>query len=344
MNKLDAMIADSASKKDSDSLALAKYFDYIEAGIDFLESAGDIEKLLPSEGGSIPVQVTAFLQNASDSLTPYFEVIKYSSRLIWDVKRRSYASAILDVVRITDLTYNKLNDSSDDAMQKLLKYGSFMASVVQAKNSADVANAIEAAALPAGSASIKRNAWFDFSLNAYVGAYAGKIQENLPGNQKDMSGVYGVTAPIGLAISHSCSCAYSWDFWPIYTSDKWWSLLKLLDPFWYPERIWIFTSTTVFVSPIDIGAVTAYQFQNNVVSNVAQIKLENIIAPGAYVVLGIRNVPISIGGGLQIGPELKSINDSTSTVSAFSAFRWSVFAGADIPIFDFYDFPRHTNH
>lgn len=71
----------------------------------------------------------------------------------------------------------------------ILKYGNFLASIVKAESSDEVQNAIEAAALPAGSYSIKQKAVFNISLNGYIG-YAWDFGHG--------SGVY---APLGFTFA-----------------------------------------------------------------------------------------------------------------------------------------------
>ena len=80
-----------------------------------------------------------------------------------------------------------------------------MATVAEAKNSDEVAQAIEAAALPVGSYRIKRSASFDVSLNAYVGPFWGKETITKGRNMVDepKQTVRGLTSPVGVAVSFS---------------------------------------------------------------------------------------------------------------------------------------------
>ena len=75
-----------------------------------------------------------------------------------------------------------------------------MALVVKAESPEEVESAIEAAALPAGSSSIKKNSAFNISLNSYIGGYFGRSFNNTDMIDGDNSTV-GVTAPVGIAFS-----------------------------------------------------------------------------------------------------------------------------------------------
>jgi hypothetical protein len=111
--------------------------------------------------------------------------------------KNDYLKSIADYDNSVKNYENFLSKHKDtlysDVAQKLLKYGSFMAVIANAKNSDQVNNAIEAIALPSGSSRIKRESAFNVSINAYCGFYGGK---NIAG---DWSA--GLTAPVGIAVS-----------------------------------------------------------------------------------------------------------------------------------------------
>ena len=84
-----------------------------------------------------------------------------------DIAVRNYNAVI---VGILSLISEKIDKSAISGFKEFfVKYGSFAANVVQAKNSDEVAKAIESVALPVGSASIKKNTSFSIALNAYLG-------------------------------------------------------------------------------------------------------------------------------------------------------------------------------
>lgn len=198
-------------------------------------------------------------------------------------------------------------ENLNKVMDAIYKYGTFMATVVQAKTSDDVAAAIEAIALPTGSARIKRQTPFNVSLNAYCGLFAG--WEQIEGVDRpfclkkdyQVFNSYGVTAPIGVSIS---------------TNIKGWSL-------------------SAFGSLVDIGAVTAFRFGNDSVETVPKIELKDIISPGAFFSLGIPKTPLSFNVGYQIGPILRKVNQQANTYKE-NYSRVSISLCVDLPLLNFY--------
>jgi hypothetical protein len=187
-----------------------------------------------------------------------------------------------------------------------------MATVAQAKNSEQVEDAIEAFALPTGSARIKRETLFNVALNDYCGLFYGG--ENIKGLDNGYKSTYGITAPIGISISWGKQYAVPF------------SSLKNRDGNW---------SSTFFISIIDIGAITAFRFQDDVTESVPTIELKDIISPGIFYSFGIPKSPLSVNLGYQIGPLLRKV---TSTDNSYqnSYSRISIAFVVDIPILNFY--------
>jgi len=195
---------------------------------------------------------------------------------------------------------------------KFIKYGAFMAAVADAEKPEDVKAALNAAALPAGSSSIKRQTPFNVSINSYLGFHGGF--EKLDG--KGWSGIWGISAPVGVAVSWGSN-----------------------------EQFKEKGSFSIYGSIIDIGAVASFRLKNEVgVENLPEFTLENIIAPGIYAVYGIPKAPISIGFGYQKGPQLRGITTSTQkegeaaviTSDLANGYRWNLFIAVDIPLFNLY--------
>ncbi|MEM6346116.1 MAG: hypothetical protein AAF927_19665 [Bacteroidota bacterium] len=231
----------------------------------------------------------------------FLEVIGHVNNLNIDLKLKNYNSAVVNLVQAlqTSLVGVELNQKQD-----LMRYSSFIATVASATTADEIAYAIEAVALPVGSASIKKYSQWNISLNAYVGGFYGiEYLEGLPTNNGQ---IYGISAPIGIAIS------------------------KGLNP--YKDH----GSLTLFASLVDIGAVTAFRFQDPFTDQLPEIKLENIVAPGGYLIYGFPKWPISIGAGYQKGPQLRMVTDSQNTLIEANGYRVSAFLAVDIPIFNFY--------
>ncbi|MGC4037200.1 MAG: hypothetical protein QM764_14675 [Chitinophagaceae bacterium] len=242
--------------------------------------------------------------------------------------------ASIGLFDLKNIETTKLKDTID-VKSSLFKYGSFMAAMVQAKSPDDVESTIEAFALPTGSARIKRETPFNISLNAYVGLYTG--YEHIKGvdNTGFKFNSYGVTAPIGIAISRGHSIFFAG------TGRGGWGEGK---------KGW---SSSLFLSLIDIGAVTAFRFtddrtviKNNNTSDtlltpqVPAIQLKNIISPGLFLSIGIPKSPLSANFGVQMGPNLRkvtSVNDTSQLDFSDNIYwRYSLSICVDIPVFNLY--------
>jgi len=189
-----------------------------------------------------------------------------------------------------------LADKNNATLKAFLKYGTFIATVSTAENSDEVEAAIEAIVLPPGSASIKRKTKSNIALNAYVG-----LSPGIEWADGKHAFAFGVAAPIGVAFS------------------------------WGGAHE---GSSSIFMSIVDLGAVTAYRFSDNT-ARLPDLTLSNIFAPGAYYVYGIPRTPISIGTGGQLGPQLRKITDTGATTDEKVNFSLKLFLAVDIPLLNF---------
>ncbi|WP_299362128.1 hypothetical protein [Winogradskyella sp.] len=231
-----------------------------------------------------------------------WEVLELLNAIYLDINERKYNALILDV---SDLLTELLGSANFVWKDDFIKYGTFIANVAQAENSEEVKSAIEAIALPAGSSSIKKRSKFNVSLNAYVGLSPGWEYN---GDTKDSKLSLGINAPIGVAAS-----------WGIRDKDN-------------KEH----GSFSLFVPLIDIGAVTNFRFDDDMTEELPEIKLQNIFAPGFYVVHGWAKLPISWGLGGQLGPQLREVNAMTNTFDSDPSFSFRAFIAVDIPLLNFY--------
>lgn len=289
----------------SDSIRFENYYAVISQSVALMRYLSDAEKLPQFPSGL----------NIRSTLIPYFDALDATSGIVIDVHRRNYASAIMNCVYLYNL--KKSTDAtsvSPETSSRLLKYGSFMAAMVQAKSSAEVQDAIEAVALPAGSSRIKRTVQFNVALNAYLGLHLGEEHINVPGSKEQWGPIFGLSAPIGVAVSKRIGKNGG--------------------------------SVSLFVSLIDIGAVASYRFENETTTQLPPIKLENIFAPGLYAVYGIPRTPISVGYGWQKGPQLREVavfdpsNPGATVNTNVDGYRWSFFIAVDIPLINFYSSSR----
>ena len=354
-NTLMTTIA-NCKKAPNDSLALERYYGCVNATIDFLQEGSDVRSLFPFNSDMSKNKVDEFWQHAKDNLAIFFNVARSAVNIVWDIKRRSYASAIVgatsifrtvitessdsDIVKLKKLLSDqreladnytnhqeKVPDSTSRQidslkaklpelqnatviMNSLLKYGTFMATIVQAQNSDQVESAIEAFALPVGSYRTKRESLWNVSLNAYVGPFMGYEAINgLNSQQIKMWQLnsYGLTAPIGIAFNKGSSCDWSY---------------------------------SIFVSLVDIGAIAAFRFTGDSTSQVPTIHLADIISPGGFISIGTP-WPVSFNFGVQMGPNLHSVSSTVNSYSGAVYYRYSASICVDIPLLDFYTKPRN---
>lgn len=230
---------------------------------------------------------------------------------------KSIGTLIKENPKVLEATQIKEKDSAVNVFRCLVKYGAFMANMINAKTSDEVANTIESVALPVGSASIKRETTFNVSLNAYCGLFVGNeiikdVDENKPFSRFNS---FGVTAPIGISISRG-----DYLFFAI------------------PAKGW---SSSAFLSIVDLGAIAAYRFNDDKTEQVPTIELKDILSPGLFVSIGIPKTPISVNFGAQIGPNLRKVTDETNDYSDKLYTRYSMSVCVDIPLLNLYTKSRN---
>ena len=231
--------------------------------------------------------------------------VKSFTELVVNIKEKNYGLALTKAI---DMLSTFINDNA--AINLVKKYGNFAVSVAKAENKNDMLAALRTAALPVGSYRIKRNSFQNISLNAYAGITGGfqTFSSDVPATIKKTNTILGFTAPIGLA--------YSWGYKKNADSVNG-------------------SSGTIFLSMLDIGAVTAFRLTNDETETLPELKWSNLLAPGIYYVHGFKKTPLSAGLGVQYGPEVRSIKDNSAVVLP-AAWSGRLFLAVDIPIFNFF--------
>jgi len=284
--------------------ALLKFSDYASTISDFLKHG-----------------VTFF--NAEDTklandVKLFTNVMDNAVAACYDIKSKNYTSLVLHTSIILDTIlpghYTFRND--------YVKYGNFMANIIEADNSDEVKAAIEAAVLPVGSSSIKRETFSNISLNAFIGPMAGS--EYLPGLENDQwAPVIGVTAPLGVA--------FNWGNIGNGRRDHSMSKEEQLKKSHKGGK-----SFSLFFPLIDVGALATFRIGDDSSHVASEVKLENIIAPGLYGYWGFGKLPVSVGFGAQIGPQLRKINAEDANLDKNFYVRFGLNIVVDIPFFNFY--------
>lgn len=294
--------------KDANKLTFADHYTYYNSALDLLEYASMINTLphlgsLKSDDGRLERGITS---------------LRIGGNIALDITRKNYSSAIVNVLQLygnafqlepNDPDFQRVRASVDHIKKFIARYGTLIALVAQAQNADDMKRAIESVALPAGSSRIKRESVIDISLNSYVGAFLGREIVDKADNNPFVNS-YGATAVIGIAISKGHSVLF------IPCSES-------------------FVSTSLFLSIIDLGAITAYRVSNDSTESIPTVQLKDIFSPGVLASFGFNGTPLSLNIGYQVGPLLRRIDSSRgSFTNAYS--RWSVSLCVDIPLLDFY--------
>jgi hypothetical protein len=120
----------------------------------------------------------------------FLSCIKNSNALVSNLSRERYNSALFNMIEL----YKLSGRSNEKNLNWFLHYGTFMAGILSAESSDDIAQALETYAMPSGSARIKRNSYFNIALNSYIGVQFGY-------ELRDENPVLSITAPLGLAFS-----------------------------------------------------------------------------------------------------------------------------------------------
>ncbi|HET9627482.1 MAG TPA: hypothetical protein VFP84_39265 [Kofleriaceae bacterium] len=186
------------------------------------------------------------------------------------------------------------------------KYGGFLADVASAKTAGDAQKAIEAAAAPVGSWRQKRGAHNTAWINGYLGGQVGVEHLFGTGAVNDYSFQGGLFAPIGLEVDHGFSGTWS---------------------------------VGLLASALDLGALVDFRAASDkaTVKTNANVGARQVFSPGAYVLLGIGlgkgGVPLTLGAGASISPELRSIELGNGTTRDVNALRFNAFLAVDVSIF-----------
>lgn len=284
----------------------------------FLIKYAEQDSLVTPRAMSLTEEYTA-LRNVPD-------ISQLSVHLFENLSQKEYGQAIASFVNLfevvaksigPDCSLGKELDSASreickdksNTIRKVLKYGTFISNVATAQSPEDIQTAFANASAPIGSSQVKRKNLYDVSINSYFGMAFGRENLEVLKERKFFPlNSISLTAPIGLS--------FSTKFHPNASGS--WSL---------------------FLSALDLGAVTAFRL-NSDSANLPELNFQNIIAPGAFVYYNIGNSPFSIGGGWQYGPLLRKIEiDGTSVQTNASRILFSI--AIDVPLLGLYTTDSH---
>ena len=222
-------------------------------------------------------------------------------KLNLNIRQKQYSLAVMNLSYILEkyLGKDKFKQKHKDAF---MKYGMFIATVAECDDSEQMEQAIEAFALPPGSSSLKKHAKFSVSLNGYTGLSGGF--ERLQVADTEPNGIASISAPLGIGLNFGLKRSGSISF---------------------------------YTSVIDVGAITAYRFNDENTDDLPALSWQNIIAPGAFLIYGFgKDLPISLGLGAQMGPNLRKVTNAQIAIQEDRGWRMVGFISVDIPVAHFY--------
>ncbi|MBF9222577.1 hypothetical protein [Hymenobacter ruricola] len=253
---------------------------------------------------------------------------------------------------VAQLSATQAADTRLRSLPQIVRYGGFMAALAQAKNPDDVRAALEAAALPVGSSSVKRRSFSSLTLNAFGGVTGGLERTSVPADAAAVvpstpwrSNV-GFSAPIGLAFSwgwrgaaqqarlnalqHPTSGRYAKRLGRVDQAYRYYNATG-------QESYLTGSAFSLFVSVVDLGVPVLLRLKDSQTSTVPQnVDFRHVFAPGVFAIHGFRNTPISVFAGAQFTPQLRQL-DTTGLKTAGSApflnsMRFNAGVTIDIPI------------
>ncbi len=261
---------------------------------DFTQYADSYLKIV----GSINNFSAVILKTDAPIIDPkYLQLIQNLNSLQFNLRREHYSAAVGNTL----YALNALLGDEFQGKEQFLKYGSFIAAIAEAESPQEVQNAIELFALPAGSAKAKKaKGRFTIALNAYTGFGGGA--EYLRDEARPEAVASIITAPVGVSFNRGLGKKSG--------------------------------SIGLFVPLLDVGAVTAYRFNDRNAEDLPELKWGNIVAPGLYLTYDTPGKwPVAFGFGAQRGPGLRKVRDDGSlNISSVPAWRLGGFLTIDIPI------------
>lgn len=242
-----------------------------------------------------------------DSLS-LISLLSAGGELAASITNRQYTMAVTQAAILIDYLSGDNSMQDNVVFTNFLKYGTFMANLLEAESPESVQAIIEAAALPPGSYSVKRYSRFNVSLNAYLGVFGGR--EQIEGEQRSGKlNNLALTAPVGIYAG--------WGLAGNRANDN-----KFTKPW----------SLGLFVPLIDVGTLASFRLDDQTVDVLPTITLGQIFAPGLFAELGIAGTPLSLGVGGQVGPRLRKFEADLVDLGE-TYFRWGASLKVDIPIF-----------
>ncbi len=238
----------------------------------------------------------------------HVQAIRMFLRAALELEHRDYAEAALALTAAVNL----MDASLPKWVERFLP---LLVDLAEAKDSGEVAAALDRAIAPIGSWRLKRQKPL-WSISALVGgAFGYEVPRDgeAPGGQAFEGGwAGGLMAPIGLEYS-----------WPV-------------------AKAW---SAGLLLSVLDVGQVTWSRLEEQKqdeeeagAETVPDTSLSQVFSPGLYLVFGAGNTPFTFGIGGSYAPGLRAYTFSVDDVGAerdISVLRFGAFLAVDVTLLPF---------
>ncbi len=283
----------------------------------------------------IPISDSVSFEEISSILRSVNHYVGIATSVHQSIEDRDYAQLLPDLLVVLQDVFGDATLENSKFLQDVLKYGNLAVNIVSAETPEELSSALENSILPAQSYRLKRNSHFSITINSYAGGFWGEQRLRNREADEQFSSIAAFTAPVGIGLN-----------WGLFRSSSPTKLSR------YPAKVKFDTlgkrskvnyfsgwSASLFFSAVDIGAVTVFRL-NNAETPIENVQWADVLAPGAHVIIGLGNTPLSLGFGAQYGPALKKVqatdkNGTTSIVNS-SAWRFGASLTVDIPLYQLY--------
>lgn len=231
----------------------------------------------------------------------FIELLKYYREVDDNINKEKYFAALMNsLYAYEDICSIYLSaDSSFETSKNFFSTVKIVGEITSADSDEEIANILNRYIFSSIDSYSKKEIPFSININSYLGYYYGKEAEKVT-NQWTQN--RGVIAPIGMEFSFGLK--------------NWGSL-------------------GIYVPLLDIGAIMDFKLNNDSTETVPDIKFENIISPGIYLVYGVPKIPFSLGGGIQYSPQLGKFTLDGKTIEP-RKLRWNLFIAFDLPLLNLF--------
>lgn len=246
---------------------------------------------------------TAYISFFKKFLIPLGET---TGEMILAINKSEYGSALSDFITILSIIQKKQPNFVPQAtMSKLLSFSSFMMDVITSKTVDETKQALQSAALPAGSYTLKRKSSFSVNLSAYPGlSYGWETVQDTTGEFNNWNNFLGLSVPIGIDLTFGAK----------------------------------FLSISAVLGIADLGTLVSYRLnEKDSISSYPVVSFRQIFSPSAGVQIGIGDTPLTLGFLWQLAPQLREV--TTKGVVATrerDTSRLFFTLGIDLNFFNFY--------